>query len=416
MYFRTFGILLLSVCLSVCAKGQDTLIINLEQATAIMLNQNLQIIASHYDLKISEANLFQARAWNNPYFNWNQDLYSIEKNQYLNYRNQFLVQIDQVFSIAGKYTRTVNLAKLEHESNRLIVRDIVRALLHDVSIQFQKLLLFQSKSRMYNEILNNFDFVIQSAERQYKLGAISKKELIRLESERQTIRNETSINRIELQTIESSIKVLLNLRPEIKLIAIEESVPIGELPDLMSLYELSQKNRPDFQLSKNRIDIGTAEVKLQKAKSVPDITFSYQPKDRGSNYVRPYSGIEIGFELPLFHRNRGNIMSAEASRMRYTVESELKSNQLQNEVHASVINFMENRNNYNRFTPKYLEEVLQMNISAESNYIKRNINLLEYIDIKRIYIENYLQYLESKTRLLESASQINFVIGTQIFK
>ena len=137
MYFRTFGILLLSVCLSVCAKGQDTLIINLEQATAIMLNQNLQIIASHYDLKISEANLFQARAWNNPYFNWNQDLYSIEKNQYLNYRNQFLVQIDQVFSIAGKYTRTVNLAKLEHESNRLIVRDIVRALLHDVSIQFQ---------------------------------------------------------------------------------------------------------------------------------------------------------------------------------------------------------------------------------------------------------------------------------------
>jgi cobalt-zinc-cadmium efflux system outer membrane protein len=269
---------------------------------------------------------------------------------------------------------------------------------------------------MYNEILDNFDFVIQSAERQYKLGAISKKELIRLESERQTIRNETSINRIELQTIESSIKVLLNLRPEIKLIAIEESVPIGELPDLMSLYELSQKNRPDFQLSKNRIDIGTAEVKLQKAKSVPDITFSYQPKDRGSNYVRPYSGIEIGFELPLFHRNRGNIMSAEASRMRYTVESELKSNQLQNEVHASVINFMENRNNYNRFTPKYLEEVLQMNISAESNYIKRNINLLEYIDIKRIYIENYLQYLESKTRLLESASQINFVIGTQIFK
>jgi cobalt-zinc-cadmium efflux system outer membrane protein len=411
---RTFGFLILWCCLVKSTAGQDTLRLSLVQTKALMLKQNLQLVASHFDLEASEANLLQARAWNNPYFNWNQDLYSIEKNKYLNYRNQFLVQIDQVFSIAGKYTKTVKLAKLENMGNRLQVQDIMRALLYECSMLYNEALLLQAKQVLYRESEESYRLVIESAQKQSELGFLSTKELIRLQSELLALRTESSQNTSAMHHAIGQIKMLLNLRPDVELVLEEPLSWPQEAPPLPTLFTQGENNRADYLWSRNQVQVGEAQVQLQKSKAIPDITFGYQPKDRGSNYVRPYSGIEVGFELPLFHRNAGNIKAAQAQFKKTEIEVQRKENQLHNEIASSVKSFVETRQSFERFSLAFMDEVENLQESAEQNYLKKNINILEYIDLKRIYIQNRMQYLEVRSKLLESAGHLNFVVGTEI--
>jgi cobalt-zinc-cadmium efflux system outer membrane protein len=122
----------------------------------------------------------------------------------------------------------------------------------------------------------------------------------------------------------------------------------------------------------------------------------------------------VGFELPLFHRNAGNIKAAQAQFKKTEIEVQRKENQLYNEIAYSVKSFMETRQSFERFSPKFLDEVENLQESAEQNYLKKNINILEYIDLKRIYIQNRMQYLEVRSKLLESAGHLNFVVGTEI--
>jgi len=411
---RTFGFLILWCCLVKSTAGQDTLRLSLVQTKALMLKQNLQLVASHFDLEASEANLLQARAWNNPYFNWNQDLYSIEKNKYLNYRNQFLVQIDQVFSIAGKYTKTVKLAKLENMGNHLQVQDIMRALLYECSLLYKEALLLQAKQALYRESEESYRLVIESAQKQSELGFLSTKELIRLQSELLALRTESSQNTSAMHHAIGQIKMLLNLRPDVELVLEEPLSWPKEAPPLPTLFSQGENNRADYLWSRNQVQVGEAQVQLQKSKAIPDITFGYQPKDRGSNYVRPYSGIEVGFELPLFHRNAGNIKAAQAQFKKTEIEVQRKENQLYNEIASSVKSFVETRQSFERFSLAFMDEVENLQESAEQNYLKKNINILEYIDLKRIYIQNRMQYLEVRSKLLESAGHLNFVVGTEI--
>jgi cobalt-zinc-cadmium efflux system outer membrane protein len=411
---RTFGFLILWCCLVKSTAGQDTLRLSLVQTKALMLKQNLQLVASHFDLEASEANLLQARAWNNPYFNWNQDLYSIEKNKYLNYRNQFLVQIDQVFSIAGKYTKTVKLAKFENKGNRLQVQDIMRALLYECSLLYKEALLLQAKQALYRESEESYRLVIESAQKQSELGFLSTKELIRLQSELLALRTESSQNTSAMHHAIGQIKMLLNLRPDVELVLEEPLSWPQEAPPLPTLFTQGENNRADYLWSRNQVQVGEAQVQLQKSKAIPDITFGYQPKDRGSNYVRPYSGIEVGFELPLFHRNAGNIKAAQAQFKKTEIEVQRKENQLYNEIASSVKSFVETRQSFERFSLAFMDEVENLQESAEQNYLKKNINILEYIDLKRIYIQNRMQYLEVRSKLLESAGHLNFVVGTEI--
>jgi len=308
----------------------------------------------------------------------------------------------------------VKLAKLENIGNRLLVQDILRALLYECALLYQETLLLQSKQALYRESEEGYRMVIQSAQKQSELGFLANKELIRLQSELLALRTESSQSAAAMHHAMGQLKMLLHLRPDVELVLEEPDTFPMEVPSLTNLMAKGESNRADYLWSLNQIQVGEAQVQLQKAKAIPDITLGYQPKDRGSNYVRPYSGIELGFELPLFHRNVGNIKAAQAQFKKAEIEAQRKENQLMNEIASSLKSFVEIKKSFERFSSSFLEEVDGLQKSAEQNYLKKNINILEYIDLKRIYLQDRMQYLEVRSQLLESAGKVNFTVGTEI--
>lgn len=53
---------------------------------------------------------------------------------------------------------------------------------------------------------------------------------------------------------------------------------------------------------------------------------------------------------------------------------------------------------------------------AEIQYMKRNISLLEFLDMYTSYKDSYIAIIEAKNQLLQSAIQLNVHVGRDVIK
>ena len=388
--------------------------LNFEDVKRMLLKANITLLSSYYDVEAADAELTQAKLWGNPNFVWNQDLYSIEQNRYLNLANQKLLQVEYTFKIAGKYTNTVKLAKLGVQLSKLQVQDIMRSLLYDAGEHFYALQAAQLKQELYESTLQRYEQLIISAEERLRVGAMASNEVLRLKSEQIAVKTESTQNKNEVLEEMSQLRMLLNLRENIVIKTSNDEPPVGDAGALYLLMDEALKGRPDYLLAEKQIAYQNRNLKLERSNAYPDLDFGYQPHDRGSNWVRPYQGFELEFNLPLFNRNQGNIKIAKTKIVQAELNTLQSENRVRNEVHKSYEQFVNTRQGYQDYSADFIRQTEELNTNATDNYSKKNINLLEFIDLQRIYIINKTQYIDLKNAYQRSINQLNFSIGKEI--
>jgi cobalt-zinc-cadmium efflux system outer membrane protein len=388
--------------------------LNFEDVKRMLLKANITLLSSYYDVEAADAELTQAKLWGNPNFVWNQDLYSIEQNRYLNLTNQKLLQVEYTFKIAGKYTNTVKLAKLGVELSKLQVQDIMRSLLYDAGEHFYALQAAQLKQELYESTLQRYEQLIISAEERLRVGAMASNEVLRLKSEQIAVKTESTQNKNEVLEEMSQLRMLLNLRENVVIKTSNDEPPVGDAGALYLLMDEALKGRPDYLLAEKQIAYQNRNLKLERSNAYPDLDFGYQPHDRGSNYVRPYQGFELEFNVPLFNRNQGNIKVAKTKIVQAELNTLQSENRVRNEVHKSYEQFVNTRQGYQDYSADFIRQTEELNTNATDNYSKKNINLLEFIDLQRIYIINKTQYIDLKNAYQRSINQLNFSIGKEI--
>jgi cobalt-zinc-cadmium efflux system outer membrane protein len=396
---------------------QKVLELTYPEAVGILLQQSLPLLSAHFEVEASEGELLQSRAWNNPHFNWNQDLYSAERNEYFNQKNQRLIQMDFMFSVSGKHTRGVKLAKIGLEQNQLMYENTKRSLVYEVGLKFHQLMMLQKRNDLYKVVFSQFKTLIDAYEIQYKVGEIPGSELIRLKSELLTLQNSIVNNQNETEKEMSELRALLNMRPEVTLVAKESllAIPNPTQLNLEDLYIHAEENRPDYLARIKEISYQEMNLKLQTSKSVPDLMVGYQPHDKGSNYVRPYTGLVVEMDIPIFNRNQGNIASSKAEVSKSKADAEHALNSLQNEISSSLNKFFHSKSALDNYDIEFLKELESLNDSALQNYNNKNINILQYLDMQRTYINTMSEYLGLKSEIVQRVIDIEFTTGYQLY-
>ncbi len=389
-------------------------VLTVQQARARLMKKNLTLLAAFYDINISEAQLIQAKLWPNPYFIWNQEFYSKEKKEYLNYKNQYMVQVDQVFSIAGKHTNTVKLARINVAMSRVQFQDVLRSLLYELGINYNTLAAVQAKAALYTSVLSSYNDLIRGTREQLRLGAISGAEALRLESEYRAVNAQAVQNANEQEKALASLRILLQV-PADSLLHVSQQLPL-QAPSLLldSLVANAFDIRPDLEFAKLSREFQDRNLRLQQSLSIPDVKIGVQPIDLNSNYVRSYSGINLEFPLPLFDRNQGRVKQARFNILQAQYNYQLQKSVVTNEVVASFKRYTQNREGLQAYTPEFLQNLKTINTSSNENFQKRNISLLEFIDQQRIYITTNLQLIDLKRQYLDSVNDLNFSVGTQV--
>ncbi len=397
------------------AQRADT-VLSFQDAKTRLVKSNLALLASYYDVNIAKAGVIQARLWNNPYFVFNGDLYSTETNEYFHFRNQHLLQIEQTFSYAGKHTNTVKLARLGAEMAEKQLEDVLRSLLFETGNLYTDLAALQEKAHLYQQVMRNYDKLMDATRKQLEVGAISVTESIRLESEYLAVKTEALTNRNEREKVMADLRMLLRM-PEDTTFYVEQKIPIiAQDFDLRLLTEQATTIRPDIQVKKFDLKYQQRNLKLQKSIAVPDVKLAYQPRDRGSNYVRPYQGFNVEFNIPLFDRNQGDIKAAEYNVAKSNLQYEQIENQVRNEVVAAYNRYKNSNTGLANYSPELLDRLTQLNQSTNENFQKRNISLLQFIDYQRIFILTNTQLIELKQQYLNNVNELNFAVGTNIIE
>jgi cobalt-zinc-cadmium efflux system outer membrane protein len=143
----------------------------------------------------------------------------------------------------------------------------------------------------------------------------------------------------------------------------------------------------------------------------------------GVNYDR-YGGVwdnffslSVGFELPVFNRNKGAIKTAQIQ----LKQSELFVEQGQNILRNEVIESFKNYSNTYDFLERNLKnpalsELDQMLNIYTNNLIIRNISMLEYMDFMDSYRSTKEMFLKSQKELRLQFEQLQFSVGQDIKK
>lgn len=407
--------ILTMVAVRTFSQPPDT-VLSFQEAKARLMKVNLSLLASYYDINIAKAAVIQARLWNNPYFVFNGDLYSNETNEYFHFRNQHLLQVEQTFSYAGKHTNTVKLARLGAELAEKQLEDVLRSLLFETGNLYSDLAALQEKAMLYQQVMRNYDKLMAATRKQLEVGAISVTEALRLESEYLAVKTEALTNINERESVMKDLRILLRM-PEDTTFYVEQKVPIiAQEFDIKTLTEQAATIRPDLLVRKADIKYQERNLKLQRSAGVPDIKLAYQPRDRGSNYVRPYQGFNVEFNIPLFDRNQGEIKAAEYSVAKSNLQFEQIENQVRNEVVAAYNRYKNSNAGLVNYSPELLDRLKDLNKSTNENFQKRNISLLQFIDYQRIFILTNTQLIELKQQYINNANELNFAVGTNIIE
>lgn len=412
-------ICLMLIGVSVYAQTNDSAakadsILSFQEAKARLIKANLSLLAAYYDVNIAKAAVIQARLWNNPYFVFNGDLYSNEENEYFHFRNQHLLQIEQTFSIAGKHTNTVKLARISAEMAERQLEDVLRSLFFELGNTYSDLAALQAKAFLYQQVIESYDRLMAATRRQLEVGAISVAEALRLESEYVSVKNDALQNYNEKESVISTLRTLLRFREDTTFL-VEQQIPVvAESFDPSQLAEQAVTTRPDVLVRKLYMTYQERNLRLQKSTGIPDIKLAYQPRDRGSNYVRPYQGFNVEFNIPLFDRNQGNIKAAEYSVRQSTLEFSQIENQVRNEVVAAYNRYQSSNTGLTNYKPEFLDQLRDLNRTTNENFQKRNISLLQFIDLQRIFILTNIQLIELKQQYLNNVNELNFTVGSSI--
>jgi len=409
-FFLTYSLLIGLRC---NGSVQQDSVLTLQQAKAVLLKKNFFLLAAYYQIGQAEAQLIQARVWNNPTIAWNQEAYNLEENKYLRARNQFEAQVTQAFSIAGKHTNTVKLARINVEMSRVQFQDVIRSMLFELNRVYNDLAEFEEKDKLYSQVLSNYQRLIAASEKELQVGAISVTEDLRIKSEYIAVKAQALDNGNQKEQSLSQLRTLLQF-PSDTLIQVQQKIPLFNINfTLDSLVSRSLSMRPDLKVAQLYKEYQNQNLRLQKSLSIPDVTIGYD-YDKGGNYIKQYSGLMLQVPLPVFDRNQGRIKQAQYNIKQSEFQLEYLKINVVNQVTAAYNQYKRNNEGLSSYSDEYLGKLDQLNRNTNIYFQKRDISLLEFIDQQRIYISTYIQLIELKQQYLNSVNSLNFSVGETV--
>ena len=411
--------LLLQVFVFTSGAENQLVKLNLQEAGQRFSTCNLELIAERYNIDMAEAEVIQARLFENPVISLEQNVYNRLNGKYFDMgrEGEAVVEVEQLIYIAGQRNKRVRVEKLNKEMAVYQFEEVLRTLRSELNTKFIELYYTEKSLSVYDKEIDYLQRLLEVMKEQNEKGNISLLEKSRIQAlllSLQQERNETSNRVISLQ---GDMKLLLGLNAtEVFEPVFDETVlkqvDIASIPFIELNNRLAE--RPDIKMARTNIQVSRANVSLQKSLAFPEVSLK-GAYDRAGNFCDNYFAIGLSVSVPIFNRNQGNIKSARLSVLQNTNREELARKQAENELFTSYARLEKAVKLYNTSNYELERDFEKIIDGVNSNYSKRNISLLEFIDYYQAYKETCLQLYQTQKDVFLAMEDINTVIGSDVF-
>jgi outer membrane protein, heavy metal efflux system len=416
MKHRLCKLALFFLLLSTVSRAQrpDSVQINLPEAEKIFLQNNLSLLAQQYNIDINKAIAQQARYWDNPMLNTDQNIYDGKFFRHNKDFGQIYLQLQQVIKTAGKRNKLIQLANddvlgAEQQFNDLMrnLRFILRNDFNTLSQQFQTLGIYTTEIASLQKLADGMDAQLQA-------GNISQKDNIRIKALLYSLQGDAADLQRQITDTEKEFATLLQEKGDTVFIPQTNEIPAVSLPlSLAALLDSAKNNRPDIQMAQTNLLSQQHNLSYQKALAVPDVTLGVE-YDQRSSYANNLWGLGISMPLPLLNKNKGNIKAAQFGIKQAGVQVQQIQNTVQQEVIAAYNKLLTVQKLRQAIPPEFMNKYDQLMKNMVQSYQQRQIGLLEFIDFFDAYKDAATRQLQQKTNLRNAAEELNYSTGTTI--
>lgn len=398
--------------------GQDALRLSVRQADQLLIERNLALIVSHYEIDKAAARRVQAGLFLNPELSTEWNLYNPDRGRFsdIGARGQKIIAVEQVFRIAGQRKAAVRLAEAQRGMTELQYFELVRSLKYELHSNYYRLFYLQQTIQTIGAQLDLLQEIVGLYNQQYQKGNISLKENTRLRAAYFQLSNEKSELEREVLVVQQNLKILLAedrlivAAPETEDPVIRGSALLLALPELQ---EKARHNRPEVQLATNLYLQNELLYKFERKNAVPNLSAGLL-YDQAGSFVNNYSALTLGIQIPIFNRNQGAIQEARIGMLQATSMQQNVQQKLKAEVDAAFYNLQVLQNQLNQTGEGFGEQLAQLSDGLIENYMKKNISLLEFTDLFESYYSSIIEINKLKANLLNAYEELNYVVGETI--
>jgi len=391
------------------------------QLESIFLKQNLELIAEQMNVSIADAAVAEAKVWDNPELSvgninfWKRK--SIDENgNEITYPKEFSVELTQMVSLTARRAKLADVEKVGKEIAMQQFEELLRGLKLELRSSIAELVYLQNLIKVYENQKRLLEDVVAAYKTQYEKGNISKGELLRLQTALFEMESEINDTQTEFNSLQKTLKNLLALEPSAEIVVTDDS-PNFPSPIEINCNDLIEKavsSRPDLQMAKLQSEYHKKDITYQKSLIMPDVNLGVN-YDRYGGVWDNFFGVSVGFQLPVFNRNKGAIKIAQIQLKQNETLVEQGQKALQNEVMESYQNYS---NSYgflerNLKNPALSELDDMLDIYAK-NLLAKNISMVEYMDFMDSYRSTKETLLKSQKDLRLNFEQLQFTVGEDI--
>ena len=404
-------------CISSFLAAQTPL--SLSSCEELFLNKNLYLLAEEFNITKAEANVIQAKLWENPYFSTELNAINPQDNRLFDVgaNGQKGFAIEQLIYLGGKKKNEVAFARINVAIRQAEFNDLLRQLRYQLRVSYFAIFYDYIAIATLEKQISNLDSLLSAYTIQAAKNNVSFKDVVRLQSLYLNLKNSKSDLMQEIFEEEKKLAILLSQNEKVTLTPLAEELSQYQKQLTTTsdeLIKIASENRPDLLIHELSVEASQTNLRLQKALAIPNVTVGANYDQRGGAFQNQIN-LTLGIPLPILNRNQGNIKVTDA---------ELQQSNTQKELHKLLVN-QEVMVAYNKHKDAYenhlfitknanpaFEEIFN---SVTLNFQKRNIGIMEFTDFVESYNETVIQYNKIQKQLTNACEEINHSTNSTIF-
>lgn len=389
--------------------------LSLDEALALFLRQNLNLLISKFGIEFATGQQITARLFPNPVASIGA-LSSFTGPLNPSNSGQVGFQVQQLFELAGKRGYRMESAGYGARSAEADFEDAIRQLGFTTKDAYYRIQLAHRRLALAEDNRDRFSRILEVNTIRFKKGYIAEVDLIRLRLQFIDFQRMVIQSIQEEESARADLRQLLRLSPATQL-ELTTDLDFKRLdPDIARLRTVALETRPDVRSKKLTFSRREADLKLARAYRYPDVTigagYAIQGPQGPDNPGQ--AALSLGLPLPLFNRNQGGIMQAEVAVQ--TAEADLNRtlNQVENQVDIAYRNLIQSRRLVEAFLGGVLDDARSTLTIVERAYERGGATILDLLDAARTSRTIQQNFIEALFNYQQHVIQLESAVGQEI--
>jgi cobalt-zinc-cadmium efflux system outer membrane protein len=398
--------------------------LTLDGAIDILLRNNLNLIALHFEIPMAQADVLTASLRANPIFYADSQL--VPYGRYSNARpggqTQYDVNVTFPLDVWRKRVARTEVACRAKKVTEAQFQDAVRQQIDNLYTAYVDVVAAHETLRYANAYLRGISRLLELNRDLLQRGQVTPSTVDALKAQVEQAQYQVREAKETLYTNTRALAVLLNLTPA----QAEELKLRGQLRDVEplptareSLTRLALESRPDLNSYRLGLSRAKSDVKLARANRYSDVYLLAQPYTYQDN--RPFGlksptswavGVTVG--LPVFNRNQGNIQRAQLNVKQTEVELQTLERQIVFDVEKAIREFELSRVGVLEYEKEILPASRRVRETAFNQFRGGEISALDFLEAQRGYNEVVRDYRNSLVRHRRAMLDLNTSVGSRI--